>query len=103
LREELGEDLNKFNLRSKLEKKYRVSQVAHWGECLQIDNVNICGEFLQTIKDTQTRSPNPPNSSQNKERSPIIDLTDAPELRYYYDRTQNSPPSNNGFYKQTPA
>jgi NB-ARC domain len=87
LREELGEDLNKFNFRSKLEKKYRVSQVAHWGDCLQIDNVNICGEFLQTIKDTETPSPFPPESPQNKARSPIIDLTDAPELTSFYDRT----------------
>ena len=87
LREELGEDLNKFNFRSKLEKKYRVSQVAHWGDCLQIDNVNICGEFLQTIKDTETPSPSPPDSPQNNARSPIIDLTDAPELTGYYDRT----------------
>ncbi len=85
LREELGEDLNKFNFRSKLEKKYRVSQVAHWGDCLQIDNVNICGEFLQTIEDTKTRSPFPPDSPQNQ--SPIIDLTDAPELTSFYDRT----------------
>jgi hypothetical protein len=87
LREELGEDLNKFNFRSKLEKKYRVSQVAHWGDCLQIDNVNICGEFLQTIKDTETPLPSPPDSPQNNARSPIIDLTDAPELTGYYDRT----------------
>ncbi|MEG4446911.1 ATP-binding protein [Microcoleus sp. AT9_B5] len=87
LREELGEDLNKFNFRSKLEKKYRVSQVAHWGDCLQIDNVNICGEFLQTIKDTETPSPFPPDSPQNQARSPIIDLTEAPEFPYFYDRT----------------
>ncbi|MEG4172817.1 hypothetical protein QUA16_35710, partial [Microcoleus sp. S13_C3] len=59
LREELGEDINKFNFRSKLEKKYRVSQVAHRGDCLQIGNVNICGEFIQTIKDTQTRWEHP--------------------------------------------
>jgi len=87
LREELGEDLNKFNFRSKLEKKYRVSQVAHSGDFLQIDNVNICGEFLQTIKDTETPSPSPPDSPENNARSPIINLTDAPELPYFYDRT----------------
>jgi len=96
LRKELGEDLNKFNFRSKLEKKYRVSPVAHWGDCLQIDNVNICGEFLQTIKDTETRSPSPPDSPQNKERSPIIDLTDAPELTGYYDS-----PSGDSFASRT--
>ena len=87
LGEELGEDLNKFNFRSKLEKKYRVSQVSHFGDWLQIDNVNICGEFIQNIKDTQNRSPNPPDSPENNQRSPIIDLTDAPELPYSYDRT----------------
>lgn len=87
LGEELGEDLNKFNFRSKLEKKYRVSQVSHFGDWLQIDNVNICGEFIQNIKDTQNRSPSPPDSPQNQARSPIIDLTDAPELPYFYDRT----------------
>ena len=87
LGEELGEDLNKFNFRSKLEKKYRVSQVSHFGDWLQIDNVNICGEFIQNIKDTQTRSPSPPDSPQNQARSPIIDLTDAPELTSFYDRT----------------
>ena len=87
LREELGEDLNKFNFRSKLEKKHIVSNISHLHDSLlQIDNV-ICGQFIQTIKDTQNRSPNPPNSPQNNARSPIIDLTDAPELTSFYDRT----------------
>lgn len=88
LGEELGEDLNKFNFRSKLEKKHRVSQNSKSGHCLlQVDNINIGGQFIQTIKDTQTRSPFPPESPQNQARSPIIDLTDAPELPYFYDRT----------------
>jgi NB-ARC domain len=88
LREELGEDLNKLNFRSKLEKKYRVSQASQLGHCLlQIDNINIGGQFIQTIEDTKIRSPNPPDSPQNKSQSPIIDLTDAPELPYFYDRT----------------
>ncbi|TAE49179.1 MAG: ATPase [Oscillatoriales cyanobacterium] len=88
LREELGEDLNKLNFRSKLEKKYRVSQASQLGHCLlQIDNINIGGQFIQTIEDTKIRSPNPPNSPQNKNQSPIIDLTDAPELTSFYNRT----------------
>ncbi|MCL1474337.1 NB-ARC domain-containing protein [Argonema antarcticum] len=87
LREELGEDLNKFNFRSKLEKKYRVSNISHLHDSLlQIDNV-ICGQFIQTIRDTQTRSHSPPNSPQNQNPSPIIDIADAPELTNYYDRT----------------
>ncbi|MCC3476390.1 MULTISPECIES: ATP-binding protein [unclassified Microcoleus] len=88
LREELGEDLNKLNFRSKLEKKYRVSQASQLGHCLlQIDNINIGGQFIQTIEDTKIRSPIPPNSPQNNSQPPIIDLTDAPELTYFYDRT----------------
>ncbi len=85
LREELGEDLNKFNFRSKVEKKYRVSNISHLHDSLlQIDNV-ICGQFIQNIKNAETRSPFPPDSPQNQ--SPIIDLTDAPELTSFYDRT----------------
>ncbi len=42
-------------------------------------------ELAQTIKGTQTRSPFPPDSPQNQ--SPIIDLTDAPELTSFYNRT----------------
>ncbi|MEG4534965.1 ATP-binding protein [Microcoleus sp. D2_18a_D3] len=86
LGEELGEDLNKFNFRSKLEKKYTISQVSNFVRCVK-GNINICNEFVQTIEDTKTRSPSPPESPQNQARSPIIDLTDAPELRYFYDRT----------------
>ncbi len=87
LSEELGEDLNKLNFRSKVEKKYRVSNISHLHDSLlQIDNV-ICSQFIQNIKNEKTRSPFPPDSPQNQDRSPIIDLTDAPELTSFYDRT----------------
>ena len=87
LREELGEDLNKLNFRSKLEKKHRVSQGSNFGYCVQINegSINICGECLHPLNDLQNRSPFPPDSPQNQ--SPIIDLTDAPEFPYFYDRT----------------
>ncbi|MEG3925902.1 MULTISPECIES: ATP-binding protein [unclassified Microcoleus] len=89
LREELGEDLNKLNFRSKLEKKHRVSQGSNFGYCVQINegSINICGECLHPLNDLQNRSPNPPDSPQNNSQSPIIDLTDAPEFPYFYDRT----------------
>ncbi|MGE5660481.1 MAG: NB-ARC domain-containing protein [Actinomycetota bacterium] len=83
LGKELGEDLNKYNFRLKLEKKHRVSNISHLHDSLlQIDNV-ICGQFIQTIQDKQTRSPSPPTNT----RSPIIDLTDAPEPTNFYNRT----------------
>ncbi|MDJ1173936.1 NB-ARC domain-containing protein [Roseofilum capinflatum] len=87
LREELGDDLNKFNFRSKVEKQHRVSPCSQSGHCLvQVDNVNIGGELIQTIKDSQQRSPSPPDSS-TQHPSPIIDLSDAPELTDFYNRT----------------
>lgn len=89
LGEELGEDLNKFNFRSKLEKKHRFSQDSNFGCCVQINegSINIGDEWLHSLKKLQQRSPIPPDSPQNKARSPIIDLTDAPELTSFYDRT----------------
>ncbi len=74
----LDEDVNKDNLRSKLERKYRVSQAYHSGNCLlQIDNINIGGQIIQTTNDNQNRS-----YSLHNNKSPMIDLTKAPELRY---------------------
>ncbi|WP_354636153.1 ATP-binding protein [Planktothricoides raciborskii] len=95
LREELGKDLNKYNFRSKVEKKHRVSKISHLHESfLQIDNV-ICNQSIQTIKDVQPRSPSSPDSSPHssphssptQNPSPIIDLTDAPDLTDFYNRT----------------
>jgi hypothetical protein len=87
LREDLGEDLNKFNFRSKVEKRDRVSQVSHSGDCLlQAIDINICNQFIKNIKNTQTRSRSTPDTAQNNAPERIIDLTDAPELIDYYDR-----------------
>ena len=87
LGKELGEDLNKFNFRSKLEKRHIVSNISHLHDSLlQIDNV-ICGQFIQNIKNTETRSPFPPDSPQNKAHTRLIDLTDAPDIPYYHNRT----------------
>jgi len=92
LREELGEDLNKLNFRSKLEKKHRVSQGSNFGYCVQINegSINICGECLHPLNDLQNRSPFPPDSTQNKAHTRIIDLTDAPDIPYYHDSLRDS-------------
>ena len=83
----LGEDINKMNVRSILERKALSNIYNNNGS--QIvgyinSHINICGEKRQ---DTKDRSPNPPDFPQNKNQSPIIDLTDAPELTSFYDRT----------------
>ncbi|MFM6356380.1 MAG: NB-ARC domain-containing protein [Planktothrix sp.] len=88
LGEDLGEDLNKFNFRSKVEKKYRVSQVSNSGDCLlQEIDINICNQFIKNIKNTQSRSQSPPETSQTQNQSTIINLIDAPELTPFYNRT----------------
>ena len=89
LGEELGEDLNKYNFRSKLEKRHRVSQGSNFGYCVQINegSINICGEWLHSLNDLQTRSPFPPDSPQNKAHTRLIDLTDAPDIPYNHNRT----------------
>ncbi|HBK23016.1 MAG TPA: ATPase, partial [Planktothrix sp. UBA10369] len=87
LGDDLGEDLNKFNFRSKVEKKYRVSKISHLHDSLlQIDNV-ICSQFIQTIQNQKPRSQSPPETSQTQNQSTIINIIDAPELTTFYDRT----------------
>ncbi|WP_354636151.1 ATP-binding protein [Planktothricoides raciborskii] len=97
LRDELGEDLKKYNFRSKVEKKHRVSQGANFGYCVQINegSIHLWGEGLHPVKELETRSPSSPesspdsspNSSPTQNSSPIIDLTDAPDLSEFYNRT----------------
>ncbi len=81
LAKELGEDLNKKNFRYMVEEKYSTSKNSRLYQCLlQHDNVNIGGQFIQTIEDKKTRSPSSPDTPQNKNKSPIINLKDAPKL-----------------------
>ncbi|MFZ1026369.1 MAG: NB-ARC domain-containing protein [Limnoraphis robusta] len=87
LGEELGEDLNKLNFRSKLEKKHGVSQVSNSGDCLlQEIDINISNQFIKNIKNTQTRSQSPSETSPTQNQSTFINLTEAPELTTFYNR-----------------
>ncbi|MBW4492944.1 MAG: ATPase [Oscillatoria princeps RMCB-10] len=78
LSETLGEDVKKSNVCSVLENRV-ISNIYNKGERAQMQifshingTVTICGE--------NTPSPSPPDSPQNKNLSPIIDLRDAPAL-----------------------
>jgi glutaredoxin-related protein len=84
LGQSLGEDLNKYNFRSRVEKKYRVSQRDNFG--VQVNgegNINICDKSLPIVNNKQEHFKHP----QPKHQTPIIDLTKAPELNYNYGRT----------------
>ncbi|MEZ2236129.1 NB-ARC domain-containing protein [Microcoleus sp.] len=90
LSEILGEDIKQSNVRSILETKALSNIYNNNGS--QIvgyinSHINICGEKRQDAEEAKQRSPLPPDSPQNKSQSPIIDLTDAPELTSFYDRT----------------
>ena len=83
LGQSLGEDLNKDNFRSRVEKKYRVSQRDNFG--VQVNgegNINICDKSLPIVNNTQEHFKPP----QPKHQTSIIDLTKAPELKYNYGR-----------------
>ncbi|PSB09042.1 ATPase [filamentous cyanobacterium Phorm 46] len=90
LSEILGEDIKQSNVRSILETKALSNIYNNNGS--QIvgyinSHINICVEKRPDAEDTQTRSPFPPDSTQNKAHTRIIDLTDAPDIPYYHNRT----------------
>ncbi len=88
----LGEDINKMNVRSILERK-AVSSIYNYGNCSQIvtsninSPINICGEKRRYSEDTRQRSQSPPETSPTQNQSTIINLIDAPELTTFYNRT----------------
>ncbi|HEY9810854.1 MAG TPA: NB-ARC domain-containing protein [Halomicronema sp.] len=83
LSDTIGEDIQKSNVCSVLEKA-KLSNVSNGAtNFLQIgisnSQFNICSE------DKRTQSA--PDTPQNKNKTPIIDLTNAPALTEYYPRT----------------
>ncbi|MBE9229802.1 ATPase [Phormidium sp. LEGE 05292] len=78
----IGEDVKKSNVCSLLEQA-ELSNISSVLDCVQIGvgngNINICGE--------NNRSHSPPQTPDKKDRPPIINLTEAPELTNFYDRT----------------
>lgn len=88
----LGEDINKLNYRSILESQ-AVNSIYNFVESAQIvsninrSHINICRENRPHPEDSKPPIPSPPNTPQNKNQTPIIDLTNAPALTEYYQRT----------------
>ncbi|OBQ14866.1 MAG: ATPase [Anabaena sp. LE011-02] len=84
LGEVLEEDIDSYNIRHKVENKYRVSQRDNFG--VQVNgkgNINICDKSLPVVNNKQEHFKPP----QPKHQTPRIDLTKAPELNYSYGRT----------------
>ena len=85
----LGEDnIKKSNVRSILERK-AISRIYNNNGSQIVgyinSHINICPENRPSSEDT--KPPSPPNTPQNKNQTPIIDLKQAPALTEYYHRT----------------
>jgi hypothetical protein len=84
-----SEEIEQKNVRSILENK-AISTIYSFGNSSLIisnhninkNQVNICRENPQPLEDIETRSRSP----QDSNKSPVIDLTTAPELNYNYGR-----------------
>ncbi len=76
----IGENVKKSNVCYLLEQAElsNISVVDSVQIGVSYGNINICGK--------NKRSHSPPNSPHNQNPSPIIDLTDAPELLSFYNR-----------------
>ncbi|HIK09110.1 MAG TPA: ATPase, partial [Oscillatoriaceae cyanobacterium M33_DOE_052] len=79
----LGEEVKKSNVRSVLENQ-GISNISHLGEPVQIVS-NING-YINICRGNPP-SPSPPDSPHNENRSPRIDLRDAPTPAIFYSRT----------------
>lgn len=84
-----SEEIEQKNVRSILENKAG-STINNFGSYSHTisnyinSHVNICRENSQSLEDIETRSP------QDENKSPVIELTKAPELNYNYGRNSET-------------
>ncbi|PSB52380.1 ATPase [filamentous cyanobacterium Phorm 6] len=82
LSEELGEDVNKKNFRSAMERlEVSIYSNVAQEESVQINSVNICAEGRH--------QPNIPNSRPPNQETSHQDLSEMPELGDFFDRTSS--------------
>jgi hypothetical protein len=87
LSEYLGEDVNKKNFRSAMER-LQVSIVSHYAQdSVQIGFVNFCGENRDPPDIPNSHSPNQETSNPIPTKTLHQDLSEMPELGEFYNRT----------------
>ncbi|MEG3892314.1 ATP-binding protein [Microcoleus sp. Z1_A1] len=87
LSEELGEDVNKTNVRSAMER-LQVSIVSHYAQdSVQIGFVNFCGENRDPPDRPNSHPRNQETSNSKPIKTPHQDLSEMPELGDFYSRT----------------
>ncbi|MEZ2250151.1 NB-ARC domain-containing protein [Microcoleus sp.] len=89
LSEDLGEDINKKNFRSVMER-FQVSIVSHFAQdCVQISCVNYCGEARHPPNIPNSHPPNQETSNPKQPQTSHQDLSEMPELGDFFDRTHS--------------
>ncbi|CAC5344368.1 MULTISPECIES: NB-ARC domain-containing protein [Planktothrix] len=92
LSEELGEDINKKNFRSAMERL----QISLFSNVIQdnviqdnvgVGSINICGEGRHPPNTPNSPPPNQETSNTKQPETPHQDLSEMPELGAFYDRT----------------
>jgi AAA+ ATPase superfamily predicted ATPase len=88
LSEELGEDINKKNFRSAMERlEVSIYSNVAQEESVQINSVNICGEPRHPPNIPNSHPPNQETSNPKPIKTLHQDLSEMPELGDFFDRT----------------
>jgi len=83
----LGEELNKSNFKTTLERcRFSIVSSNFAKDFGSINNINVCGDTLQPPEVTKTRSPSAPTSDTSQPPT-RLDLADAPHISSLSDRT----------------
>ena len=81
----LGEELNKSNFKTTLERcRFSIISSKFAKDCTQINNVNVCGDTLQSPEVPKDRSPSKPTPDTSKPQT-RLDLADAPHISLLCD------------------
>ncbi|MCC3573105.1 MAG: AAA family ATPase [Microcoleus sp. PH2017_40_RAT_O_B] len=86
LSEELGEDVNKKNFRSAMER-LQVSLFSNVVDYVGVGSVNICGEARHPPDITNPHPPNQETANSKQTKTLHQDLSEMPELGNFFDRT----------------
>ncbi|MEG3877087.1 NB-ARC domain-containing protein [Microcoleus sp. herbarium7] len=86
LSEELGEDVNKTNFRSAMER-LQVSLFSNVVDYVGVGSVNICGEARHPPNIPNSHPPNQETSNSKQTKTSHQDLSEMPELGNFFDRT----------------
>ncbi|MBE9093125.1 NB-ARC domain-containing protein [Tychonema sp. LEGE 07203] len=86
LSEELGEDVNKTNFRSAMER-WQVSIFSNVVDYVGVGSVNICGEARHPPNFPNLHPPNQETSNTKQTKTLHQDLSEMPELGDFFDRT----------------